>query len=117
MFSVFEEWSEGAYSMISKGCDSTSLGKDVTELHKPRDFNLAVVNEYNFNESPTSHIPWHHDKMEQSARGEWDLLVTPVMTVSLGDSAIFSVMPNKDSPTLFAKMVVQSGCASKRELL
>ena len=117
LFSVFEEWSEGAYSMISRGCDSTSLGKHVTELHKARDFNLAMVNEYNFNESPTSHIPWHHDKMEQSARDEWDFLVKLVMIVSLGDSAIFSVMPNRDSPTFFAKMVVQSGCASKRELL
>ncbi len=87
--------------MINKCCDST-IGQDVSERQKPRDFNLVVVNEYNFSTEPRSNIPWHDDAMGQSARNNWDLLVTPVISISLGDSAIFSVMPNNAKSPQFS---------------
>jgi alkylated DNA repair dioxygenase AlkB len=89
--------------MTRTTCDSSSASAG--QACKPREFNLVVVNEYNFNQTPISHIPWHDDKMNQPARNETDLLLTLVISISLGDTAIFSVMPNKDSPTFFEDMV------------
>ena len=75
ILNAFGEWGKGEYSMINKCCDST-LGQDVSERQKPRDFNLVVVNEYNFATEPRSQIPWHDDSMGQSARNPWGLLAT-----------------------------------------
>ena len=116
IFDAFEEWGDGEYSMIDQCCDST-LGQDASERQKPRNFNLVVVNEYNFVTEPRSQIPWHDDAMGQSARNPRDLLVTPVISISLGDSAIFSVMPNnKKSPQFVTDMCSIDGWASKNDL-
>ena len=69
--------------MIRTPCDSA-------EVRKPRDFNLIVVNEYNFTEKPDSYIPWHDDKMNQSVRNEEDAILTPVISISLGRSSFRS---------------------------
>ena len=88
MFGSFEAWNAKKYSVISTCCDP-ALGQNPGELHKPRDFNLLVVNEYDYSSSPQSHIPWHDDTMTQSCRNDWDCIVTPVISISFGDSAIF----------------------------
>ena len=93
-FRAFEEWGEGVYPMIKQPCDSA-------EKHKPRDFNLLVVNEYNFESKPDSYIPWHDDKMDQSIRNDEDAILTPVISMSLGDAAVFAVMPNREAPQFF----------------
>ena len=71
------------------------------DLRKPRDINLIVVNEYDYTEKADSYIPWHDDKMDQSCRHDMDIVLTPVISISLGLSAVFAVMPNKESPVFF----------------
>ena len=94
-FEAFEIWGFGAYAMIK----TPTTGDD---LRKPQDFNLIVVNEYDYTEKADSYIPWHDDKMDQSCRNEEDIVLTPVISISLGDSAVFAVMPNKqESPQFF----------------
>ena len=97
VFTAFGEWGDGVYPMIRQPCDSA-------EKHKPRDFNLIVVNGYNFREKPDSYIPWHDDKMNQSIRNDEDAILTPVISMSLGDAAVFAVMPNREAPQLFTDM-------------
>jgi len=89
-FRAFEEWGEGVYPMIKQPCDSV-------EKHKPRDFNLLVVNEYNYESKPDSYIPWHDDKMDQSITNDEDAILTLVISMSLGDAAVFAVMPNREA--------------------
>ena len=96
VFDAFEDWGAGAKPMIR-----TPTGDD---LHKPRDFNLIVVNEYDYAEKADSYIPWHDDKMDQSCRHDMDIVLTPVISISLGLSAVFAVMPNKESPVFFSDM-------------
>ena len=98
VFTAFEEWGDGFYPMIRQPCVSV-------EKHKPRDFNLIVVNEYNYKEKPDSYIPWHDDKMNQSVRNEEDALLTLVISVSLGDAAVFAAMPKREAPQFFRDMV------------
>jgi hypothetical protein len=105
VFHAFEQWGDGQYPMIKIPRDSAVVNVDSTSLHKPRDFNLIVVNEYDFEEKPDSYIPWHDDNMKQSCRNDLDDILTPVISLSLGDSAVFAVMPNKDhSPQLWSEM-------------
>ena len=97
VFTTLEEWGDGEYPMIRTPCDSAGA-------RKPRDFNLIVVNEYNFNEEPDSFLPWHDDQMNQSVRNEEDEVLTPVITISLGEPAVFAVMPSKSAPQFFTEM-------------
>ena len=97
VFMTLEEWGDGEYPMIRTPCDSAGA-------RKPRDFNLIVVNEYNFNEEPDSFLPWHDDQMNQSVRNEEDEVLTPVITISLGEPAVFAVMPSKSAPQFFTEM-------------
>jgi hypothetical protein len=93
VFTTLEEWGDGEYPMIRTPCDS--------QARKPRDFNLIVVNEY---EEPDSFLPWHDDQMNQSVRNEEDEVLTPVITISLGEPAVFAVMPSKSAPQFFTEM-------------
>ena len=98
VFHAFEIWGTGRYPMV-KAHDSSA------DVHTPRDFNMVVVNEYDYNQMPTTHIPWHDDNMDQSCRNDEDTILTPVISISLGDSVVFAVMPNKtESPEFFYSM-------------
>jgi len=96
VFDAFEDWGTGQYPII-KTHDTSAAG-----LYTPRDFNLIVVNEYDYREMPDTHIPWHDDKMDQSCRNDEDIVLTPVISISLGDSAVFAVMPNKQESPQFS---------------
>jgi alkylated DNA repair dioxygenase AlkB len=110
VFTVLDEWRVGKYPMTSCPSDLVApLGQGPQELHEPRDFNLIVVNDYNFQKEPHTHIPWHDDAMEQSVRDTMDEVLTPVLSISLGDSAVFAVMPNtKKAPGLCERMSAYS---------
>jgi hypothetical protein len=101
VFDAFEIWGFGTYPMIK----TPTTGDD---LLKPRDFNQIVVNEYEYTEKADDpwcqRIPWHDDNMEQSCRNSMDIVLTPVISISLGLSAVFAVMPNKESPVFFSDM-------------
>jgi len=99
VFHTFEAWGAGAYPMIR----TPTTGGD--DLRKPREFNLIVVNEYDYTEKADSYIPWHDDKMDQSCRNDMDTVLTPVISISLGVSAVFAVMPNKDSLSFYHDML------------
>ena len=71
IFHTFESFAKEPCPMIRTTCDSSPASAG--QALKPREFNLVVVNEYNYNQKSISHIPWHDDKMDQSARNETDL--------------------------------------------
>jgi hypothetical protein len=98
VFDAFEIWGFGTYPMIK----TPTTGDD---LCVPREFNLIVVNEYDYTEKADSYIPWHDDNMYQSCRNDMDTVLTPVISISLGVSAVFAVMPNKDSLSFYHQML------------
>ena len=61
VFHAFEIWGSGQYPRV-KAPDSSC------DVYTLRDFNMVVVNEYDYNQMPTTHIPWHDDNMDQSCR-------------------------------------------------
>jgi len=70
------------------------------------DFELAVVNQYDWTNGDRDHIPWHDDNMAMAAKTDEDFRHAAVASLSVGASILFCVAPNKTGhPAFFAQQV------------